>query len=140
MKFNISPTPNPHDSERPIKTPQLKIQLLGDNGAMLDDSVALVDSGANDSMVRADYALDLGIDLRKVEGYSIYGIGDEPVCAKPSRVKMRLLELKEEIEIPILFVFTPKVDVILGRCGFFDRYIIKFDLENNTFEITKSKR
>lgn len=138
MRFETSYSPNadPASSE---KRPFLKVQLLGDNGAMMDESAALVDTGAVDTMVDADYALDLGIDLSGVPSQKIYGIGKADIKAKPSKVRMKLLRSGEEIELPVLFVYDSYVDVILGKKGFLDRYIAKFDLRNELFYITKPR-
>jgi len=82
MRFRFSPVPNPHDPERPYLTPLIEVQLLGDNGAMLDPTFALVDSGAHDTMVNADFALELGIDLGSTKPIRILGIAKQPVNAK----------------------------------------------------------
>lgn len=139
MKFRFSPVPNPHDAKRPFLTPLLKVQLLGDNGAMLDPSPALVDSGAHDTMVNADFALELGIDLARTKPIEIAGIAKQPVIAKPGNCRMLLIKMKEEIRIPVLFVYDSNVDVVLGRQGFFDRFTVRFDLPNDTFEIREWK-
>ena len=139
MKFRFSAVPNPHKPDKPFLTPLIEVQLLGDNGAMLDPSFALVDSGAHDTMVNADFALELGIDLTGTKPIRILGIAKQPVMAKPGECRMLLVKLKREIQIPVLFVYDSNVDVVLGRQGFFDQFTVRFDLPNDTFEIRELK-
>jgi len=39
------------------------------------------------------------------------------------------------VEIPICFVESPTVSLLLGQEGFFDKYRIKFEKDHDTFEI-----
>jgi len=48
---------------------------------------------------------------------------------------LALVKMNQEIRMPVLFVYDSNVDVVLGRQGFFDRYTVRFDLPNDTFEI-----
>jgi hypothetical protein len=139
MKFRFSPVPNPHNPQKPYLTPLVEVQLLGDNGAMLDPTPALVDSGAHDTMVNADFALELGIDLRNARPMQILGIAKQPVTAKLGICRLLFLKMKQEIQMPVLFVYDSNVDVVLGRQGFFDRYTVRFDLPNDTFEIREAR-
>lgn len=48
--------------------------------------------------------------------------------------------MERSIKIPVCFVQSPTVGLLLGEEGFFDLYRIKFEKDHDTFEITPGKR
>lgn len=147
MEFPTKSVPSPHDPSKPLTTPwgtevrrpEIHVELLDSIGDAPFDTWATVDSGADVSMINASYALALGIDLTKVKEIEVKGIYNEPVKAKPSKVTFRLTRLKEDIELPVLFIDSQNVNVLLGREVFFEKFKINFNLSKNVFEIKKLK-
>lgn len=50
------------------------------------------------------------------------------------------IEHLEKINIPVGFIDSPSVNVLLGQIGFFDKNKIKFERDHFSFEITPTKK
>ena len=59
--------------------------------------------------------------------------------AKPSKVTFRLTKLKEEIELPVLFIDSQNVNVLLGREVFFREFKIRFNIAKDFFYLEKPR-
>ena len=119
----------------PIKRPLLKVELLDAAGDSLFDTQALVDSGADVTMINAQYALALGIDLSAVKEIDAFGIYNDPIKAKPAEVDIRISALNATVRTRSLFVYTEKIDVLIGREDFFEKFVIRFKLSEDYFEV-----
>lgn len=147
MKFKTTPisdiygTPLLDSRGRTVKRPMLEVELLDKSGSKISgDSLGLIDSGADTTMLNMQYAPVLGIELTKAKEKSVRGIGPGVVPTKVSTARFRFTKLQEEIELPVWFVDSPNVDILLGREVFFETYRIRFEIDHDTFEITKSRR
>jgi len=48
--------------------------------------------------------------------------------------------MNKKIKIPVGFINSDSVGLLLGQEGFFDNYRIKFERDHNVFEITPVKK
>jgi len=96
----------------------------------------LVDSGASDIILNAQFAPLLGIDLMAAPSQEYQGIGDEPFQAYKHRVTIRLQAAPEAFTVQCAFMPDLRIDCILGRNGFFDTHKIVFEKYKKRFAIT----
>jgi len=68
------------------------------------------------------------------------GIGKGRVPTFPAVISFRIKGLDESIEVPVWFVDSENVNILLGQEAFFETYRIKFEKDHDTFEIIKSNR
>ena len=74
MKYNYTSTPVSDTRGRLIKRPMVEIMIR--NGKKSLKAFALIDSGADSTLMHKDYADFLGIDLTDAEKGSMLGIGN----------------------------------------------------------------
>lgn len=118
--------------ERPdgtkVKTPSIPLILKGKESF---ETIALLDSGADISAIPLAIAEILGLDL-KHEKRPAYGIGGK---VDSIETKMEIIIEKGheryDFQIPVKVIIDKyEFPVLLGRAGFFDRFIISFDQKN----------
>lgn len=121
--------------ERPglpdIKSPSIPIRLVAESGGISFDTLALLDSGADLSVVTKDIAEALNLNLDVKETTSI-GIGGK-VKSKETTMGIRVGHGSETytFRIPVMVVFDHiDFSVLLGRKGFFEKFKIEFDQRN----------
>lgn len=120
-----------------IKRPVVMVEFFGKKGSK--KLLALVDSGADISLLNIGVAELLGIDLSKaVRGRTIGISGGQETWL--STIEIQVENQEERITIPVQFIDSPHVDALLGQEGFFDHYRIKFEKDHDTFEITPAKK
>lgn len=106
------------------------------------DYIGLLDSGADISAIHISIAEILGLGLSAQETFS-FGIGGK-VRSKDSRIKIRLSKGHESYDMTIpVKVIIDDYDfgvMLLGRKGFFDRFIIKFDENGGKITLKKLER
>lgn len=107
-----------------VKTPLIPITLRGE---CFLDTLALLDSGADVSVINESTAKKLGLDMHgDVE--MVYGLGSV-LGAKFSKMTL-LIERRHEkysFQIPVQIVLGDhEFPVLLGREGFFDKFRIEF--------------
>jgi hypothetical protein len=100
----------------------------------------LVDSGASDIILNAQFAPLLGIDLTDAPVQEYQGIGDEPFQAYKHKVTIRLQAATEAFAVPCAFMSDLRIDCILGQNGFFDTHKIVFEKYHKRFAITPIMR
>ena len=108
------------------KLPYIPIEIKGNSYWI--QTMALLDSGADISIIPKDLAELLGLDLTG-EKTKANGIGGE-ITVINSRVLVRIKNPHEkyEFEIPIQIILEEtKAPPIIGRDGFFDKFIIEFN-------------
>ena len=108
-----------------VRTPSIPI-TLGTKEKI--DTIALLDSGADISAIPKDIAEILGLDINKKPSPA-YGVGGK-VDAIETIMDIAINKGHEHysFQIPVK-VILGKYDfpVLLGRAGFFDRFIVSFD-------------
>ena len=115
----------------PKTLPVIPIKLTGKNGGQFE-TAALVDSGADYSVIFDEHAQILGIDTTNLEKIAVQGIGGKLTAA----ITTTTIELKGPgehrkftLEIPLMIL--PKQSenhpILLGRAGFFEKFEVKFN-------------
>ena len=141
MKFKYFTTYGVLDCRgKTVKRPMLELELLDLKGNKVFDSLALVDSGADTTMVNIQYATALGVDLSKANNREVVGIGNSKVPVKVGTFSFRIKRMGDEVKVPTWFVDSPNVNILLGQEVFFENYRIKFEKDHDTFEVTKFTR
>lgn len=117
------------------KRPMIKVAIKFLSGKKVEP-LALIDSGADQTMMNIFYAKELGIDLTNAPVRNMNGIvgGQASYVAD---VQLDLPELNEKVTVPACFIDSPNVNILIGQEGFFDRFRIKFEKDHNAFEIDK---
>lgn len=96
----------------------------------------LVDSGAQDTLVHADIAPILGIELLEGKRQKIGGVTGTGV-GYIHRIHIEIEELGDSIPVDAIFVPKLGTDGILGQTDFFTRYDIKFEKRRLLFSLSK---
>jgi hypothetical protein len=102
--------------------------------------LGLIDSGADTTMMNTEYAKLLGIDLNKAIKKEFLGIGDSRVSTYISSVTMKVKHFDKLIVTPVAFTDSPSVDILLGQEDFFESFRIKFEKDNDTFDLSISPK
>ena len=108
-----------------VKTPSIPILL---NGKERFETIALIDSGADISAMPKDVAEILGLDLSG-ERTPAFGIGGK-VDSIQTTVTITIEKGHEHyaFQIPVKVILGDyDFPILLGRAGFFDKFIISFD-------------
>ena|SRR3989338_7954309 len=111
-----------------VKTPSIPITLIGKESF---DSVALLDSGADISAIPKSIAELLGLNL-KGEVTLAYGIGGKVKSVESSaKIIVQKGHEKYTLDIPVKIILDEyHFPVLLGRAGFFNKFVITFDEQN----------
>ena len=122
-----------------IKSPSLSVTLWG--SGLRYDFVALLDSGADISVISLDVAELLGLDL-KGNKEEARGIGGK-VFAIQTNMNIELGKPHERysFKIPVKVIFDngeEELPIILGRVGFFDKFVVTFDQKNEKIILKKN--
>ena len=123
LKFNYKEIRRPDNTK--VKLPSIPITLIGKEEF---STVALLDSGADISAISRDIAEIVGLDLRAKKSPA-FGIGGK-VDAVDTKVPITLNRGHEHYKflIPVKVILGDyDFPVLLGRAGFFDKFIICFD-------------
>lgn len=121
---------------RVIKRPMVELEIFGPKGSHKE--LALLDSGADYTLLNIEIAKLLHIDLSKARKQEISGVtGKQDVFFTSVDIKA---EYCNTINIPVGFIDSPHVGALLGQEGFFDRHKIKFEKDHNAFEVIPAKR
>jgi len=82
----------------------------------------------------------LGINLSDAKPANFTGISGQINGYRLEKVKIKIDGIDELVEIPVCFVNSPTVGLLLGQEGFFDQYRIKFEKDHDIFEINSFKK
>ena len=109
-----------------IKTPSIPIRFKGNSNLHIN-AVALVDSGADCSVLPMGLAEVLNLDLTGPKQDS-FGFGGKIECIESSvTIQIRQNHERYEFKIPILISSDDSCPIILGRDRFFEKFKITFD-------------
>lgn len=120
-----------------IRKPIVSIEVFGDKDSKNFD--ALIDSGADCSLFNIQVAEVLGIDLSNAKIVRFTGISGQIDGYRLEKIKIKVEGFNKFVKIPVCFVDSPTVGLLLGQEGFFDQHRIKFEKDHDTFEITSIK-
>ncbi|MEK6898887.1 MAG: aspartyl protease family protein [Nanoarchaeota archaeon] len=121
-----------------VKSPVIPVVLSG-NGSIKQEFVALIDSGADLSVIPEDVAELLNLNLKKTIEKS-RGIGGE-VDVKNTEMNLSIKKGHESytFSIPVQVVLgDSKIPPLLGRRGFFDKFRITFDQANFSISLKRN--
>jgi len=137
MKYKYTAFRPIEKSSKWIKRPIVAIEVFGDKDSAVFD--ALIDSGADCSMFNIEIANSLGISLLDAKEVGFAGISGHINGFRLEKVKIKMDSSLKPVEIPVCFVDSPTVGLLLGQEGFFDLHRIKFEKDHDTFEIDSRK-
>ena len=100
------------------------------------DVFSLVDSGAAATLINAEYAQELGIDLESGKRIPFQGIKGAPAIGYEHLIKIRLTHDSHEFAVPCYFMPDLQISALLGQSGFFENYKVLFERYKKRFEIT----
>ena len=70
----------------------------------------------------------------------VTGISGQIEGYRLEKIKIKVEGMNESVEIPVCFVNSPTVSLLLGQEGFFDKYRIKFEKDHDIFEVIPVKK
>ena len=138
MKYRYTSFFPPEKTLKWVKRPLIRIEVFGAKEKRVFD--ALVDSGADCSLFNLEVAELLDIDLSKAKERKFTGISGTVTGYYLPEVEIKVDGVDRPIKIPVCFLQSPTVGLLLGEEGFFDSYRIKFEKDHDTFEIIPAKR
>ena len=138
IKYKYTAIPTSTDSKGKFtRRPILKIFFPGTNISAL----GLLDSGADMTMLNIAYAKLLSIDLDKSNQKNFRGIADGYVSCYIKEINLEIEHFKDRvIVVPVAFIDSENVDVLIGQEGIFDNFKIKFEKDHEIFELSEVKR
>lgn len=121
-----------------ILRPVIPVELVYRDRAVSFE--VLVDSGADFCIFHGQLAEVLGINMSKGREEQVYGITgiEETYYVHP--VTLVVGGWKYQIEAGFLPEMTPKAFGVVGQKGFFDLFIVKFDLLKEEVELKERKK
>ena len=145
MRFDYTPllssAPDTGDSVV-IFRPEVPVRVHGPNGSI--DFVALVDTGADNTILPESIARDLGIPLAAGKGPAATAFGGQEIALFHADVELELLHPESTLRwLARVYFFAKGVEdetLILGHQGFLDYFTATFrgeeyalDLEPNAY-------
>lgn len=128
----------PDERGKLVRRSMIEVTIHGPNGPHKE--LALLDSGCDRTLLNAEIASIIGIDLSKARKAGlvrgILGVGKE-VYAVELEIQPEYLD---KVKIPVNFIETENFAVLLGQEGFFDLHKIKFERNHKVFEIIPVKK
>lgn len=120
-----------------IFRPEVRIRVHGPNGA--GDFLALVDTGADNTILPEAIANDLGIPLKAGTGPAATAFGGQAIALSYADVELELMHADGDLRwsARVFFVAddTNQETLILGHQGFLDYFTATFDGENCVLEL-----
>ena len=124
LTFRYKKVKRPNGTE--VKTPSIPITLTGKDGKY--DFIALLDSGADISAIPKSIAELIGLDISG-QKEETSGIGGN-VSAVETNINIEISKGHElyNFIIPVKVILSKdEFPILLGRAGFFDKFIITFN-------------
>jgi hypothetical protein len=140
MKFNYSALiANASDTGEPMVLfrPEVTMRIHGPSGSR--DFLALVDTGADHSILPESIARDLDIPLHPCKGPSATAFGGQQIALSYADVELELVHADGELRwFPRVYFVSGDADketIILGHQGFLDYFTATFDGEECTVNL-----
>ncbi len=137
LTFKYKKVKRPNNIE--VKSPSIPVTLWG--AGQRFEFIALLDSGADVSAIPKDVAELLGLDLtgKKEEAAGIGG----KVAAVQTNMNLELGKSHEiyQFKIPVKVILRDegeKIPILLGRAGFFDKFVITFNQKEEKIILKKN--
>lgn len=135
MKFKYRKTSitSPFSKRKILIRPIIPISLKSGGKSLRYE--ALIDSGADFSIFPTEIAKKLGVNLKKARKVYFSSATGDSVEGAIGEIKIDIGE--KAFETYIVFADLAEQTGILGQYGFFDKFIVKFDLVKEEIELKK---
>ena len=141
MKYDYTTTLATNTKGKVTKRPSGPSSNLSSSGRKrISTPSALIDSGADTTLMNMEYAKELGIDFSKAQKKEFLGIGNSRVTSYITPVTMKVKHFDVAITTPVAFTDSPAVDILLGQEDFFESFRIKFEKDHDTFDLSLSPK
>ena len=108
------------------RTPIIPLRIKGKKRSI--KTTAILDSGADLTLIPKDIAKLLGLDLKGNRENSLGIGGDVPTIEAKAQIQLGRGSERYRFKIPVLVLDTDQsMHILLGRKGFFDKFRITFD-------------
>ena len=108
-------------------------------GGRSSEVFCLVDSGSDHTLINAEFADILGIDLSQCPRLEMSGVAGPTVEVCLAEIRVTFSGFEDEFKIKAKFVRGMATDVILGQSDFFEEFKIKFEKQKRKFYLEKEK-
>jgi len=133
MRFRYTDIQNHQDPQKPFHRPYLIVRVL--NGDRHKDVVSLVDSGADVCLFHSDIGRMIGIEIEAAPRLAFQGVSGVKEVAYLHRVDILVRGLSS-ISLDVGFTNSMAVGTgLLGQRGFFEQFLINFQLNLKSFEV-----
>jgi len=114
-----------------VYRPLFEVEISSRTSRKRRPILALIDSGTDSSVMHADIARGLEIDLAKCQRVRLGGIGS--LDGYLSNIRLFIPDMKIAMYIPVMFAENLPFDGLLGQRHFFQRFKIRFEKDKNKF-------
>jgi len=134
-KYPSKPSPS-HPTRKSVLRPVIPIRLIyQDNHSPWYDS--LIDSGADYCIFHAEMGELIGMDVKKGKLMDFVGISGKPQKAYFHNIAIEIGGLKYECYAGFSYDIETLPYGILGQDGFFNLFIVIFDLKKRSIELIR---
>ncbi|MES2930316.1 MAG: hypothetical protein V4665_00835 [Patescibacteria group bacterium] len=95
--------------------------------------IGLIDSGCDTTLINAEIADALRIDISKCKKVKVSGIADKGIDSFTSTVNIKVEGFKDFLEMDVIFVPDMRFGALLGQKDFFEKFKVKFEKKNKKF-------
>ena len=138
MKFEYLTVANSRTTKVALKKRPM-IEIFLSTRDKTREYLALIDSGADVTMLSTEIADTIGVDWKNCKRSNTMGISGGSQTSYLGSMDVAVKGIGETITIPVLFT-EAEIPILLGQEGFFDHYRIRFEKDHDVFEITRSNR
>lgn len=122
---------SPFDKKQKLLRPIIPVSIKYEKQSIHYE--ALIDSGADFCIFPQAIAQKLGINLKKAKKIYFTGAGGEPILGMIENSVLQIGDLT--LKTKIVFADLSGNVALLGQYGFFDKFIVKFDLQKEDLEL-----
>jgi hypothetical protein len=115
--------------------PLIPISIHGPTDSV--ELLALVDSGAEHSVLSIDFAKELGISLTHATRVAIVGVGEQEVPGLMTTVELQLG--RYQWPAPVIFAAGHMRRPLLGQIGFFAFFTVTFRYDKREISIRRNR-
>ena len=135
LKYRSLSSPSPFSKKQKLLRPIIPLSLSSNKASIRFE--ALIDSGADFCIFPTSIAEKLGINLTGLKTIYFSSATGDAVKGNISGIYLNVGEGR--FKTKIVFADLPGNIGILGQYGFFDKFIVKFDLIKKEIEIKPRK-
>lgn len=114
-----------------VYRPLVEVEVFSKTSRKRRPILALIDSGTDSSVLHADIARGLEINLAKCQRVRLGGIGS--LDGYLSNIQLVVPDIEIAIDIPVIFAEGLPFDGLLGQRHFFQRVRVRFEKDRNKF-------